>query len=315
MAVGTNYWKIGLFVIIGAVASIGLLLVVGAKNWSKETVQYVTYFDESVQGLDQGAPVRFRGVMIGSVEAIEMAPDRRLVEVRMALDEHSVRILGSAVGPNGEASAARTQLAQAGLTGQRFVLVDVFNAQRYPEQALPFPTPERYLSSVPSTLVQLENAVVQTSDQLPLIAERAVQTLNKIEGTLSSIDAADLPQKMSEGVSDARKTIELVNSELTRADIPETSKDLRITLQAMTKTLSNIDLTLQRINARGGVLSSIEGATASVQRVASGAQSVAPQIDTTLKEVQAAARSFRRLTDALEREPDMLLKGRVGSLP
>jgi ABC-type transporter Mla subunit MlaD len=315
MAVGTNYWKIGLFVVIGAGALVALLLVVGARNWSKETVQYVTYFDESVQGLERGAPVKFRGVTIGTVEVIGMAPDRRLVDVRMELDESSVGILQSAVNADGGASVARTQLAQAGLTGQRFVLVDVFDAKRYPEQALPFPAPERYLSSVPSTLVQIENAVVQTSDQLPIIAERAVQALSKIEGTLASIDAAGLPDKMSEGVGDARKTLALVNSEVAEADIPETSKELRVTLSAMTKTLNSIDATLQRINARDGVLSSIEGSMSSVQRVASGAQSVAPQIDTTLKEVQAAARSFRRLTDALEREPDMLIKGRVGSLP
>lgn len=314
MAAGTNYWKVGLFVVLGGVALVGLLIVVGARSWTEDTVNYVTYFDESVQGLEIGAQVKYRGVTIGAVESVSMASDRQLVEVRMAMNEEAVGGLldsGRSVG----GSVVRTQLAQAGLTGHRFVLIDLFDAQKHPELALPFPPPAHYLPSVSSTLSQIENAVVQTSDQLPLIAERAAQTLAKIDATIASIDQAQLPAKLTAGVDDAQKTMALVSSELDAANIPETSKELRVTLQSMTKTLGSIDATLQRINSKNGVLTSIEGSMSSVRQVALGAQSVAPQIDTTLKDVQAAARSFRRLTDALERDPDMLLKGRAGGRP
>ena len=314
MAVGTNYWKIGLFVILGGAALVALLLVVGAKSWNKETVQYVTYFDESVQGLEIGAPVKYRGVTIGAVELVNMASDRQLVSVQMAMDVNTTGgLLDGAAHVGG--SVVRTQLAQAGLTGQRFVLIDLFDAAKHPERPLPFPVPEHYVPSVPSTLAQIENAVVQTSDQLPMIAERAAHTLEKIDATIASIDQAQLPEKLASGVDDAQQTLALIRSEVERADIPETSKEFRATLQAMTKTLATMEATLQRVNAKNGVLSSIEGSMVSVRQVAVGAQSLAPQMDTTLKDVQAAARSFRRLADALEREPDMLIKGRAGARP
>ena len=311
MAAGTNYWKIGLFVILGGVALVGLLIVVGARSWNQETTQYVTYFDESVQGLELGATVKFRGVTIGTVESVAVASDQRLVAVTMAMDVNAVGSWLSRSGSGSGPSVLRAQLAQAGLTGHRFVLIDLFDGQKHPAPVLPFPAPDNYVPAVRSTISQIEEAVVQTSDQLPLVAERATQTLAKIEATITSIDEAQVPEKLIEGISDAQKTMTLVSSELNAADIPETTKELRSTLMAMTKTLGHIDGTLQRINARDGVLSSIEGSMSSVRQVATGAQSVAPQIDTTLKEVQAAARSFRRLTDALERDPDMLIKGRA----
>ena len=47
----------------------------------EETVSFVTYFDESVQGLEVGAPVKLRGVPIGHAVDIGFAPDRRHIEV------------------------------------------------------------------------------------------------------------------------------------------------------------------------------------------------------------------------------------------
>ena len=56
--------------------------VLGARSLQKEVGRYVSYFDESVQGLDVGSPVKFRGVTIGTVGGIDVAPDHRHVEVR-----------------------------------------------------------------------------------------------------------------------------------------------------------------------------------------------------------------------------------------
>ena len=50
------------------------------KYFQKGSV-YVTYFDESVQGLQVDSIVKFRGVDIGTVRKIGVAPDQRLVEV------------------------------------------------------------------------------------------------------------------------------------------------------------------------------------------------------------------------------------------
>jgi hypothetical protein len=41
---------------------------------------YVTYFDESIQGLVIDSPVKYRGVFIGRVDGISVAPDSKLIK-------------------------------------------------------------------------------------------------------------------------------------------------------------------------------------------------------------------------------------------
>jgi hypothetical protein len=60
-------------------------------------------------------------------------------------------------------------------------------------------------------------------------------------------------------------------------------------------------------------MKSAERTANSMNEVARGAQSVGPELELTLREVRGAARSIRRFTDALERDPDMLLKGRAAA--
>ena len=67
MAAPTNHFKLGLFVIISFSAAVVTGIALGSEAMKKETTKYHTYFNESVQGLDVGAPVKFRGVTIGSV--------------------------------------------------------------------------------------------------------------------------------------------------------------------------------------------------------------------------------------------------------
>ena len=94
MAAPTNHTKLGLFVILGIAAVLVVAFGLGAQSMRKETVAYHTYFNESVQGLDVGSPVKFRGVTIGHVSAIEVAPDHRHVQVTEELDVNDIKRLG-----------------------------------------------------------------------------------------------------------------------------------------------------------------------------------------------------------------------------
>src|SRR5262249_32348204 len=85
MATPSNYWKLGLFVVAGVVLALSTVVVLGARQLRKETIKYKSYFDESVQGLKEDSPVKFRGVTIGHVSDIGIAPDHRMVEVTSEL--------------------------------------------------------------------------------------------------------------------------------------------------------------------------------------------------------------------------------------
>ncbi|MBI1785424.1 MCE family protein, partial [Candidatus Sumerlaeota bacterium] len=72
MSANTNYYKIGLFVICAVVLGVVGVIALGIGAYSdEESVMIETYFDESVQGVEIGSPVKERGVRVGKVEAID----------------------------------------------------------------------------------------------------------------------------------------------------------------------------------------------------------------------------------------------------
>src|SRR2546430_6778951 len=70
MTAQANNFKLGLFVIGATVALVLLLLIVGSGRWFQSKTIIETYFNESVQGLDIGSKVRYRGVVVGEVKKI-----------------------------------------------------------------------------------------------------------------------------------------------------------------------------------------------------------------------------------------------------
>jgi len=58
----------------------------------RQGVRYVTYFSESVSGLVEESPVTYKGVPIGEIDKMGIAPDGKLVEVVFKVydSEHKV---------------------------------------------------------------------------------------------------------------------------------------------------------------------------------------------------------------------------------
>jgi len=319
MAQGTNHWKLGLFVIVGLVLSVASLVVLGARNWNQASVNYVSYFDESVQGLEIGSPVKFRGVSVGRVGAIEIAPDRRHVEVTSELDTSHVERLKLVAGGPGESGKAlldahpdlRVQLAQAGITGVKFILMDYFDPKDHPLVELPFPVPENYLPAIESVLQNLQNSVVKSADRLPSITADAAEVMIKLNALMTEIDQGRLPERTVATFEQANLTLRTLQSELTGLDAAALSREVRQTLVTFNASLGRVNHLMDRLESKQGLVGSAERSLGALGEVALGAQSLGGELESTLRDVRGAARSIQRFTDALERDPDMLLKGRA----
>jgi len=96
-------------IIIGA----GIIVWIGASKYFQKGATYVTFFDESVQGLQMDSSVKYRGVDVGRVERIRVAPDYKLVEVVMKVELE---------GDLQQNTVAR--LKTAGITGIVFIELD-----------------------------------------------------------------------------------------------------------------------------------------------------------------------------------------------
>ena len=123
----TNRWKLGLFVVVGLGVMTAGLALLGAARFTRPVFRAVTYFDESVQGLEVGSPVKYRGVLIGTVEEISIAPNLRHVKVAADVYLDTLEQLGI-TRPAGEVPVeqdyvpigVRAQLVASGITGGFF---------------------------------------------------------------------------------------------------------------------------------------------------------------------------------------------------
>jgi len=64
---------IGLFVTLGIILGLVIVVWLGAARYFEKGEMYSAYFDESVQGLQIDSSVKYRGVDVGRVVAINVA--------------------------------------------------------------------------------------------------------------------------------------------------------------------------------------------------------------------------------------------------
>lgn len=130
-----QYFRLGIFVLIGAAALVALTLIFGARNLFDKTMTVETYIKESVQGLDVGAPVRFRGVRIGQVKMISLsgqiyeddvpfAQRKQYVVVRMVISRTTSMETADEFMNNLVADGLRAQIRGQGITGVNYIELD-----------------------------------------------------------------------------------------------------------------------------------------------------------------------------------------------
>ena len=82
----TDKFKLGLFVTISFLLLCILFLVFGLFDFVNTKVPVFTLFQESVQGLESGALVKYRGVPIGKVTDITLSTSNNLIRVDMEVN-------------------------------------------------------------------------------------------------------------------------------------------------------------------------------------------------------------------------------------
>jgi phospholipid/cholesterol/gamma-HCH transport system substrate-binding protein len=319
MPAPTNHWKLGLFVVVGFVVAIGSAVALGARNLEKKTVSYQSFFDESVQGLDVGSPVKFRGVTIGSVSVITIAPDHRRVAITCQLGVDDLKGLGLASAGSAKTRMAvppdlRVQLDSSGLTGVMFISIDFFPVEDNPVLPLPFPVPENYIPSARSTIKNLEDSVVHAVDRFPEVADQIVTLLAKISALLEDVTAEHIADKAGATLGHVDALLAEVRRVIERADVEKLSHEAQATLVQLQATVAHVDGLIERLQGKKGLIASVERASTAVGDVAHGATGLGENLEDTLRNVQEAAAAVQRLGDALDRDSDMLLKGRTKAL-
>jgi paraquat-inducible protein B len=308
----TNQWKLGLFVVASSLLTLAATAYLGALSLENEAVSYTSYFDESVTGLEVGSAVKFRGVTIGTVSDIQVAPDRRHVETSYELGVEVLSRLGLSSGEGQGTKLAipeglRAQVGSAGITGIKYILIDFFDPKSNPVKQLNFPVPDNYIPGARSTMKNLEDSVVQAVDRFPVLAEEMLRVLVQVNAILSDIQSKNVPEKaivtmnhVDESLVMLQQTLVVLQQKMNDLDTVALTEDTRKLLATLDKTALEAQVALK----------SVQSASASFGDVAINARNVGPEMSQALRDVSEAAVALREILEILELDSDMLIKGR-----
>jgi ABC-type transporter Mla subunit MlaD len=220
MSLKANYFKLGLFVIGAVVAGVAVLLIIGTGRWLKPRAIMETYFNESVQGLDIGSKMKYRGVVIGEVTRISftyvkyeqdkpMNQRKRYVLVEAKLEPRLVggRAANDIASPESSRveveRGLRVHLAPQGITGTNYLELDYVDALPAPVLPIDWVPDNIYIPSTPSTVSTFVNAASEIVDRLHrLDIETTIANLNKLLTTATDRVASLDTTGISKGVAD-----------------------------------------------------------------------------------------------------------------
>ncbi len=343
MSARANYFKLGLFVIGAVVAGVAVILIIGSGRWLQPRFIIETYFNESVQGLDIGSKVKYRGVVIGEVTRISFTYVRYELDkpinerMRYVLVEAQVqprlvggRAAGDITRPENASieieRGLRIRLAPQGITGTNYLEMD------YVEPIVP-PLPihwvpdNTYIPSAPSTVMQFVNAASEVIDRLhKLDVEGTVQNLNRLLSTLNDrvgdVNAKGLSQRAEHVLDRLDATVAAIDTKKISQETVGLMTELRATNEELRKTLANpalqklpddVGAAMARVRAivddpnLPKTLSALTRTLGRLDRILGGGEA---DLTTTIDNLRQITDNLRDLTEDAKRYPSNVLFGR-----
>lgn len=306
-----NYFKIGLFVIAAFLLLAAALVYLGADRMMRPKIYLETYVDGTVQGVDIGSPVKFRGVQIGRISRIdfvfneygqepggtgrndyvflEMEVDRKLFRGMFTGDIEP--ILNDAVK-----QGLRVMLQPQGITGLNFAELNyVPQPERAPALRIWWTPKTHYIPSAPGTLASMLDSV------------------NRIMDTFGSLDVGDTLKELNAVMQKFNASLGKLETNLDEMNLAEASANLQKLIDEMRTKVG--ELPVEKLSADGQkMMQTMTGAAEEMQglvdRLESNPLLNRKAMGNIIDDFQATAENFRQLSESLRDTPSLLLWGK-----
>ncbi len=259
MASQKTKFAVGLFVASGITITLMAIIWLGMSRYLEKGHFFAAYFNESVQGLSKDAPVKYRGVPIGRVERIKVAPDSNLIEVILKIES----------GQTLDRSYV-AQLKDVGITGSMFVELDRKNTDE-PDRSprIAFPSEYPIVASKPSELRRLIGEINDVLNHIKAIdlegiSEKLKMTLDNINLSMANADVTSISKKV-------QTSLDHIDQMIVHADVKGISAKLKSTLEGADHLLDR-----ERWDR---ILGSIEHATQSINQLIHQARNSVNQVN------------------------------------
>ena len=326
MSIRANPTAIGLFFIGAIILAVTGTAVLASTAWFDKQTKFVSFFQESVNGLENGAPVKFQGVPVGAVTGLGIQIDQRdktfqvPVEYEIDLTRLTTQ-MGSFVNLADKA-VLRRQIAdglRAGLGMESIVTGQLYIELSYKDDAKPPELESRAtawpeIPTTPSLMAALGTGAGSLVDDLmkvlfqlnqmladvnmPEINRAVVASANAVESLMESPEITAALREVPGMTAQMNKTLAAVALMSTQAGAAV--GPLQVSVETTTTEMANTLKELRRmLEQTHGMLSADSGLGHDMQQA--------------MVSLAQAADALRALATALEQNPDMLLRGKKAS--
>lgn len=332
MSAQAHYFKIGVFILSAITLAVLAVIILGAGALFKKKIMMETYFDESVQGLSVGAPLKYRGVTIGSVEHIgfvgneyktELSDDDRYrygqyIVVRVSVKEvfpgQSDEERETEVKRRIE-EGLRVRLTSQGVTGIVYLEADYFDPHEYPPVTIAWAPKTLYIPSGRSTVTVLGSALTKIAKDLEQAEVHKVTAhldalLLSLTKLTSETDMSQLSLQAGQALSELRGTLQQARSILANPAIQSFMSDAAATAgeaRHLVAELSHTSTQIRRMSEElPGTLTHLDR---TVRRVDHLVVSKSQDIDEILANLRVVSADLRELMTNAKRYPSQVFLG------
>lgn len=296
-----NPFYVGAFLTVTIFLTLAVTFWVGFSQLLEKRRLYVSYFAESVKGLQRDASVNYLGVPVGKVKKIGIAPDGRLIEVILSISEDFI-VDDSLV----------VRLREQGITGLRFLEID--KAPPDTDSLTPtlsFVPPYPVIRSYPSEMQAIKDALERlygkiVSIDFETIAKNWGDVALSVQKLVKSPDLEDSIKSVSASAKNIQEFSESLRQSLKREppekilqSANEFFREAKILTSSLNSKIEAFDW--NSINKSLGHISS------NIETLQKTLIDLDQNLSTTLVETQKVLRELQSTVEQIKREPGRLI--------
>jgi len=319
-----QYFRLGAFILGAATLLVAAILVFGGGQFLRPRITMETYVNGTVQGIDIGSPVKFRGVLIGKVTRISFAFTEYDVQEDSGLSNYVVIFMeiDRAVFPDmfktdltplldrAIAQGLRIRIEPQGVTGLNYLDIDYLAPDRFPVLA---PTWKPYYYYIPSAPGQLTSFLDSINAILREVENLNIAGISK-SGTelLDNLNKAVTGAQIEKVSADLQSLVGHFDTTLAAANLPALSADLQKTADRFNTTLAETKLPAVSADLRR-FLGGLEASNRELRQILKNVEPASRLNDAQIREIvrnlATTTANLEQLSSEVKKRPSLLLWG------
>lgn len=281
-----HYFIVGLFVTLSLALIFCFVIWIAGTHDTRNYQKYTVHFTDAVNGLKVGAAVQYKGVEVGKVTDIRLAPERNdLIRVDIEVKEETPVY-----------ASTQATLAMMGVTGLVYMDMITDNADAQP---VPHIAGEQYpviqgngtnLAKILQDVPEISKQVLEITKKLNNLLDKP--NLNELDVILSNVE------KLTRDMNGLLSPENVANASATLENFSKTSADLQDMVSRFEKTADEIDKAVNSIS---------KIATDNEASISKFTQDGLDQIILMSRETRKMAESIRKTADKLNQDPSQII--------